>query len=227
MRGVILKAFMAFTLVTLFALGLAFGQQDQGMRFDVPYEFALGSQALPAGTYSFYVDRDMLLVKSSTKGPLRNPIIYRMYGPAALLDDGSLVFDKTDGKRVLSEVWIPGTGGILVHSIPAGHSSDVLLGTSLNQTRPSSGKVAYNLTCGRCHGADGNGDVKADKFFKTTIPRLTSAAVQGKSDAELKEIITHGTSAMPPVEIDESGYRHRLPSQDVDAVIAYVRTLKR
>jgi hypothetical protein len=31
---------------------------------------------------------------------------------------------------------------------------------------------------------------------------------------------------MPPVEIDESGFRHRLPPQDVDAVIAYVRTLK-
>jgi hypothetical protein len=51
--------------------------------------------------------------------------------------------------------------------------------------------------------------------------------VQGKSDAELKELITKGSGAMPPVEIDESGFRHRLPAQDVDAVIAYVRTLKK
>jgi hypothetical protein len=50
--------------------------------------------------------------------------------------------------------------------------------------------------------------------------------VQSKSDAELKEIINKGGSAMPPVEIDESGFRHRLPPQDVDAVIAFVRTLK-
>jgi mono/diheme cytochrome c family protein len=86
--------------------------------------------------------------------------------------------------------------------------------------------VAYDQTCFRCHGAGGKGDKNADKFFNTTIPRLNSAEVQSKSDAELKEIINKGGSAMPPVEIDESGFRHRLPPQDVDAVIAFVRTLK-
>jgi hypothetical protein len=42
----------------------------------------------------------------------------------------------------------------------------------------------------------------------------------------LREQISQGSRLMPPVEIDESGFRHRLPPQDVDAVIAYVRTLK-
>lgn len=97
----------------------------------------------------------------------------------------------------------------------------------LNQTGTTSGKAAYNLTCGRCHGTDGQGDERADKFFQTTIPRLSSADVQGKSDAEFRELITQGSRVMPPVEIDEAGFRHRLPPQDVDAVIAYVRTLKR
>jgi len=55
---------------------------------------------------------------------------------------------------------------------------------------------------------------------------LTSPEVQGKSDAELKEIISKGTQTMPPVEVEESGFRHRLPPQDVDAVVAYLRTLK-
>ena len=57
------------------------------------------------------------------------------------------------------------------------------------------------------------GDKNADKFFNVTIPRLNSAEVQSKSDAELKEIIIKGTRAMDPVEIDESGFRHRLPPQ--------------
>jgi len=59
-----------------------------------------------------------------------------------------------------------------------------------------------------------------------TIPHLNSAQIKSKSDAELKAIISSGTSDMPPVEIEESGFMHRLPAQDVDAVIAYVRTLK-
>jgi len=83
------------------------------------------------------------------------------------------------------------------------------------------------LRCGKCHGQDANGNEQADKYFNTTIPRLSSAEVQGKSDAELKEIITKGTREMPPVEIDESGFRHRLPPESVDAVIVYVRTLKK
>jgi len=96
----------------------------------------------------------------------------------------------------------------------------------MDQKRTISGKTAFDLTCSRCHGPAGMGDKRADKFFNTTIPRLGSAAVQSKSDAELKEIITKGSRAMDPVEVDESGFRHRLPPQSVDAVIAFVRTLK-
>jgi mono/diheme cytochrome c family protein len=226
-RVVTLKVFLACTLIAFLALGSAFGQQKQSMQFEVPYEFAFGSQTLPAGTYTFSLEGENLAMRSQTGGPYRLPIVSRINGPAELLDEGSLVLDKAEAKRIVSEVWIPGVGGILVHSSPAGHTRDVLLASYLSQNRPVSGKVAYNLTCGRCHGPDGGGDAKADKFFKTAIPRLSSAAVQGKSDAQLKEVIAKGTSTMPPVEIDESGFRHRLPAQDVDAVIAYVRTLKR
>jgi mono/diheme cytochrome c family protein len=114
-----------------------------------------------------------------------------------------------------------------LHTIPKNHTRDVLIASNLNQSGTLSGRAAYNLTCGRCHGPDGKGDERADKFFNVKIPRLSSAEVQGKSDAELKDLIIQGRRAMPPVEIDESGFRHRLPPQDVDAVIAYVRTLKR
>ncbi|MDR3674619.1 MAG: cytochrome c, partial [Acidobacteriota bacterium] len=110
---------------------------------------------------------------------------------------------------------------------PKSHPHEViLLSDGMDQNRSVSGKVAYEQTCMRCHGATGKGDKNADKFFNVTIPRLSSAEVQSKSDDELKEIITKGSRAMAPVEIDESGFRHRLPPQDVDAVIAFVRTLK-
>ncbi|HYB60801.1 MAG TPA: cytochrome c [Methylomirabilota bacterium] len=226
-QGAMARGLMAFILVTSSALGLAFGQTGPVMQAEIPYEFTVGSKVLPAGTYTFSVDNFGLGVQSATSGVFHAPIITRLGGPAEFLRDGSLVFDKTDGGRILSEIWIPGTDGILLHSTPKGHSRDVLLASNLDRNRSVSGREAYNLTCGRCHGPDGNGDARADKFFNITIPRLSSAEVQGKSDAELKEIITQGSRAMPPVEIDESGFRHRLPPQDVDAVIAYVRTLKR
>jgi mono/diheme cytochrome c family protein len=89
------------------------------------------------------------------------------------------------------------------------------------------GKAAFDRTCRRCHGLDGAGEPRADKFFGTSIPRLNSADVQSKSDAELKEIITTGRRGMAPVEIDEAGFRHRLPPELVDTLIAYVRTLKK
>jgi mono/diheme cytochrome c family protein len=226
--GVMARRLMAFILVTFFTVGLAFGQTGQAMRFEIPYEFTVGSKVLPAGTYTFSVDHSSLRVQSSTsKVTSMTPIMVRLSGPAEFLRDGSLVFDKTDGGPILSEVWMPETDGMLLHRTPKNHRRDFLLASDLNQTRTVSGKAAFKLTCGRCHGQDGNGDARADKFFNIRIPRLSSPEVQGKSDVELREQITQGRGAMPPVEIDESGFRHRLPPQDVEAVIAYVRSLKR
>jgi mono/diheme cytochrome c family protein len=220
---------MAFILVTFFAVGLAFGQKGQIMRFEIPYEFTVGSKVLPAGTYTFTfsLEESRLTVRSVKGGTFFTNIITQLSGPAQFLRDGSLVFDKTEGGRILSEVWMPGTDGLLVHSVPKNHRRDVLVASVLSETSIVSGKGAYDLTCARCHGPDGKGDERADKFFNTTIPRLSSAEVQSKSDAELRQQITQGGRLMPPVEIDESGFRHRLPTKDVDAVIAYVRTLKR
>jgi len=224
-RGAMARRLMAFILVTFFAAVPAFGQSE---RVKIPYEFTFASKVLPAGMYTFSVTGTTLQVQSATGEALRSIIITRLGGPSEFLRDGSLVFDKTAGGRILSEVWMPGTDGILVHSNPKGYSREILIFTSgLNQNPNISGRVAYDRTCGKCHGPDGKGDERADKFFNITIPRLSSAEVQGKTDAELREIITKGTSTMPPVEIEESGFRHRLPPQAVDAVIAYLRTLKR
>jgi cytochrome c5 len=220
------RGLMAFSLFTFFAVGPVFGQTGEAVRIEIPYEFSVASKVLPAGTYAFSVTRAGLEVRSANGGVFA-PILTRLGGPTELFQDGTLVFDKADSRRILSEVWLPGMDGILVHSTPKGHSHEILLLPGLSQSANLSGKAAYDRTCRRCHGPDGLGDARADKFFNTTIPRLSSAEVQGKSDAELRQIITQGTSTMPPVEIEEIGFRHRLPPQSVDAVIAYVRTLKR
>jgi len=224
-RSVVARGLTAFIIATLFVVGAVAGQA-QALRFQVPYQFTVGTKVLPAGKYTFSVNKVWLVVQPEESPSIMQIIITRLSGPAAFLRDGSLVFDKASGSRILSEVWMPGSDGLLLHSTPKDHRREVLLVTDLSTTHSISGKAAYTLTCGRCHGEDGKGDERADKFFNVKIPRLSSTDVQGKLDAELREVITRGTSTMPPVEIDGGGFRHRLPSQDVDAVIAYVRTLK-
>jgi cytochrome c5 len=226
-QSVVARSFMAFILVTFFAAAAAFGQPESAMRFQIPYGFNVGSKAMPAGTYIFKLEESMLKVQSGTATAMAvTNIITRLNGPAELIRDGCLVFEKSDAGLTLSEVWIPGKEGVFVHAVAKGHSRVVLAGTTLNPDRSYPGKAAYNLTCAKCHGDRGEGVPAAEKFFKISIPRLNSADVQGKTDAELKDLITQGSQAMPPVEVDEEGFRHRLPQQDVDAVIAYVRTLK-
>lgn len=226
-RNSVLKAsFVVLVLVAVVTVSPAFGQTGQGMRLEVPYAFTFASKKLPAGTYTFTMAGSRLTVASATTGPASASIISAINGPPELFREGSLVFDRADGSLILSEVWIPGVDGMLLHSVPKGHSRAVLSAPVLNQNRTYTGKAAFNATCANCHGPDGNGNDKADKFFDIKIPRLTSPEVQNKTDDDLRKQIAEGNGKMPPVEIDESGFRHRLPPQDVDAVIAYVRTLK-
>ena len=127
---------------------------------------------------------------------------------------------------MLSEVWIPGEGGLLVHATPQGHSHEkVILQSGLSAGL--SGKAVFERTCAKCHGPNGNGNEAADKFFQTPVPKLNSEYVQTKSDAELKEIITEGRRMMDPVRVGQPKVQHLLPTESVGAVIAYVRTFKK
>jgi mono/diheme cytochrome c family protein len=90
------------------------------------------------------------------------------------------------------------------------------------------GKAVFDRSCKNCHGPEGKGDNLARKFYKVNIPRLDSAYVQGKSDADLGKIITGGVRKMEPVRMGAPSVAHRpkLTAEQVGDVIAYVRTLK-
>jgi mono/diheme cytochrome c family protein len=226
-KWVLKASLMTLVLVASVAGAPAFGQTGQGMRLNVPFAFSFAAKLLPAGTYTFIVAGSRVTVASTTSGPTSQSVISEINGPSELFRDGSLVFDKSESGLILSEVWIPGVGGQLLHGVPKGHARTVLSAPDLNENRTYSGKAAFNLTCAKCHGGDGKGNKEADKFFDIAIPKLTSDEVQKKTDEELRTQISKGNGKMPPVEVDESGFRHRLPPNDVDAVIAYVRTLNK
>jgi len=70
--------------------------------------------------------------------------------------------------------------------------------------------------CAMCHGANGAG--------KGKVPPLTTAEVQQKSDAEWKTAIEKGVKndkgMMPP-------YGGKLTPEQIDGLVAYMRTLKK
>jgi cytochrome c6 len=76
----------------------------------------------------------------------------------------------------------------------------------------------FKAKCAMCHGADGKGDTAMGKKFG--LKDMSSADVQGKSDADLTAIITTGKDKMP-------AYDGKLTKEQIDGLVKYIRTLKK
>lgn len=194
---------------------------------DIPFDFRVGEVVFEPGPYTFSVQN------SNSRLSIRHKryemktgvidVVSQLGGPTRV-EDPTLVFDSSERYPVLSEAWIPGSVGLLVHAVPAGHKLKTLIGRGFDKL---TGKEAFERACERCHGKRGQGDADADRFFKKPLPRLNSEYVQGKSDAELEEIISQGRRDMPPARLDTPGVGHLLPMESLEEVIAYLRTLKK
>lgn len=80
------------------------------------------------------------------------------------------------------------------------------------------GAATFKAKCAMCHGADGTG--KTPMGEKLGIRDFHSADVQKQTDAQLAEIITKGKNKMP-------AYDGKLTKEQVDQVVAFIRTLKK
>jgi mono/diheme cytochrome c family protein len=86
------------------------------------------------------------------------------------------------------------------------------------------GKEVWEKNCAKCHGPDGKGDTKMGK--KLGVKDYTDAKVQSelKDEAAVKSIKeglkdSEGKALMKPADA--------LSEDDVKAVVAYLRTLKK
>jgi len=125
---------IVFVLLSLFALA---GMYGKGFEADIPFEFHAGAKVLPPGTYSFVFDESSHEVVIARAGVhvVEMPILTRL-GRRDSSDEGTLVFDKYNGVRSLSEVWIQAIDGFLVHSIPEEHVHELV------SVKPRGDKVA-------------------------------------------------------------------------------------
>lgn len=79
------------------------------------------------------------------------------------------------------------------------------------------GAAVYKAKCTTCHAADGSGSTPAGKSMK--VRDLRSADVQKQTDLQLTDVIAGGKGKMP-------GYGKQLSTPQIQALIAYIRTLK-
>ncbi len=80
------------------------------------------------------------------------------------------------------------------------------------------GAALFKSKCAMCHGADARGETSVGKSLK--LRDFSSADVQKQTDAELKKIIEDGRGKMPP-------YKAKLAAGEADALVAFIRTLKK
>jgi mono/diheme cytochrome c family protein len=83
----------------------------------------------------------------------------------------------------------------------------------------------FKAKCASCHGADGKG--KTDQGQKMKLSDLTDPAVQKKSDADFKKVISDGVKTEKGgVKQEMEGYKDSLTPEQIDQLVAYIRTLK-
>lgn len=82
------------------------------------------------------------------------------------------------------------------------------------------GATIYMEKCKKCHGEKGEGNPKAtEKLCKGVDPeKLKLDPIATKTDAEVRKITAEGKDKMP-------AYQEKLTAEEIDAVVAYCRTL--
>ena len=79
----------------------------------------------------------------------------------------------------------------------------------------------WKAKCRSCHGAEGKADTKEGKKHK--IDDMTTAAWQEKhSDTQIRNAIANG---IPDTKM--KAYSDKLSAAEIDALVKYVRTLKK
>ena len=99
----------------------------------------------------------------------------------------------------------------------------LLLATSMS-LRAADAKANWDANCAQCHGKDGKADTKMGKTLNAKD--LTDAKVQSEfTDAKATESIKNGVKTNGKTTMKAFG--DKLSADEIKALVAYVRTLKK
>jgi hypothetical protein len=121
----------AFATPILFALLFVASPAlaEPPMKTRIPFDFVVGGKTLPAGAYEFLADgNDPRVVVHGVNGEEASEVVITTLAlpPHSMTDHAHLVFDQVGTIYTLSEVWKPGTDGILVYATVGKHAHHVL-----------------------------------------------------------------------------------------------------
>jgi cytochrome c6 len=99
----------------------------------------------------------------------------------------------------------------------------LLVATSVS-LRAADAKALWDANCAQCHGKSGNADTKMGKTLNAkdlTDPKVQAAFTDAKATQSIKEgVKENGKTTM-------KAFGGKLSDDDVKALVAYVRTLKK
>ena len=92
--------------------------------------------------------------------------------------------------------------------------------------RAADAKENWEKNCAKCHGPDGKGDTKMGQ--KLGVKDYTSAKVQeGMKDEEMTKSIKEGVKEKDSDKIKMKAFGETLSADEIKALVAYVRGLKK
>jgi cytochrome c553 len=100
----------------------------------------------------------------------------------------------------------------------------LLLSLSLATTAHAADEVVevWTAKCKSCHGADGRAQTPTGK--KESIVDMSQPAWQkAETDEDIREFIAEGSSRNKKMK----PYKEKLTPQQIDSLVAYIRTLKK
>lgn len=85
----------------------------------------------------------------------------------------------------------------------------------------------FKAKCASCHGEDGKGATEQGK--KMAVRDMTSADFwKDTSDTKMKDAISNGVKAVKDGKKQEmEPYKDKLKPEDIDALVAYIKTFKK
>ena len=100
----------------------------------------------------------------------------------------------------------------------------ILLAASAISVRAADAKALWTTNCSPCHGANGNGDTKMGKTLGAmdlTDPKKQASFTDAKATTAIKDgVKQNGKTTM-------KAFGGKLSDDDVKALVAYIRTLKK